>query len=117
MALSDPQSVTLNGVATSLPRIKSEGLSATYAAVDGNLTLTVSHKPSNQRVRSMERVDQRIIAADPITSVNDYETASAYLVIDRPIVGFTLAQIQYLVAGLVARLTNAEVAKLYGSES
>ncbi len=117
MAFTDPQSVTVNSVAQSMPRVKSDGTSAFYQKSDETFKLTISHQKPNNRIRSMVRLDQRAIVADPLTAVNDYETLSYYIVIDRPAVGFSQAQVEQIVAGLNAYLTNAIVDKLYGQES
>lgn len=114
---ADPQSVTINSVAKSMPRVTSNGLKSEYQMADASFKLTISHTPSKDRVRSMVRIDQRAIVADPLTSVNDYETLSYYVVIDRPVYGFTTAQVEQIVAGLNAWLTSGNVDKLVGSES
>lgn len=117
MAFADPQSVTVNAVAQSMPRIESKGTSATYSKADGSFKLTISHTPTKDRIRSMVRIDQRAIVADPLTAVNDYETLTYYLVIDRPSYGFTMTQVEQLVAGLNAWVTTGNVDKLFGVES
>lgn len=114
---SDPQVLTVNSVAKSMPRIESNGLKALYSLADGTFKLTVSHQVSKGRVRSMVRADQRAIVADPLTSVNDYETLGIYLVIDRPEVGFSTAQIDQLRAALSAWCDTTATGKLVGLES
>jgi len=117
VAFTDPQSVTVNSVAQSMPRVEIKGTSAIYSKADGSFKLTISHTTTKDRIRSMVRIDQRAIVADPLTAVNDYETLSYYTVIDRPNYGFTQSQVEQLVAGLNAYLTNAVVDKLFGVES
>jgi len=114
---ADPQSITVNAVAQSMPRVKTDGQSATYQKSDGSFKLTISHQESNGRVRSMVRVDQRAIVPDPLTAVNDYETLTFYFVIDRPEVGFTATQVDYLAAAMDGWLDTAAVNKLFGKES
>jgi len=114
---SDPQSVTVNAVAQSMPKISSKDTSSVYSKSDQSFKLTISHTPSKDRVRSMARIDQRAVVADPLTNVNDYETLSVYCVVDRPNYGFTLAQIEQLVTGFQAWLTTGNVDKLVGMES
>jgi len=114
---SDPQSVTVNSVAQSMPKISSKDTSSVYSKSDGSFKLTMSHTLSRDRVRSMARIDQRAVVSDPLTSVNDYETLSFYCVIDRPNYGFTTAQIEQLVTGFQAWLTTGNVDKLVGLES
>jgi hypothetical protein len=114
---ADPQSVTINSVAKSMPRVETNGRRTIYRGADGVWTLTISHQEANKRVRTMTRLDQIAIVPDPLTSVNDYETLSTYNVIDRPQVGFTTTQVQQQVAGLNAWQDATAVAKLVGGES
>jgi hypothetical protein len=65
----------------------------------------------------MVRLDQTLIAADPLTAVNSSQTAGVYLVVDEPKFGFDDATLDYMVDGLVAWLTPANIAKLLGSET
>jgi hypothetical protein len=65
----------------------------------------------------MVRIDNRAIVTNPLDSVNDYDTLSIYVVIDRPNFGFSVTNVQQLMAGLTAFLDSTAVAKLYGQES
>lgn len=115
--LADPQSITVNSVAQSMPRIETSGLSSKYSKDDESYKLSISHTKTNDRVRSMVRVDNRAVVPDPLTAVNDYENLGVYLVIDRPVVGFTSTQVDYLVQALKTWLSTANVVKVYGLES
>jgi len=121
MALSDPQSVTVNAVAQSMPRILVSGTSSTYAKSDESFKLTISHQKTaskgNRRIRSMARIDQRAIVPDPLTAVNDYETLSFYVVIDRPEAGFSSTQTEQLITGFKTWLDATMIGKLYGQET
>lgn len=114
---TDPQVVTVNAVAQSLPRILTDGTKAIYQKSDETFKLTISHQTSNKRIRSMARIDQRAIVADPLTSENDYETLAFYVVVDRPEVGFSDTVVNQLVSGLKTWLDSTAVTKLYGRES
>lgn len=116
MALTDPQSVTVNAVATDLNRISAEKSRSVYAVSDGSLKLTVSHQDSNKRSRRMVRLDQRVVATDPLSSESEYKTLGAYLVIDQPEYGFTDAEIDYVVQALNDWATSANIAKVLGSQ-
>lgn len=105
MALSDPCTITINAVQESLPRIKTEGLRSTYQSQDGNLEMIFSHQVNDKRKRHMVRINQRTIAADPLTSVNEYKEVGVYLVIDEPNYGFTDQEIVDLVEGLFSKLS------------
>jgi hypothetical protein len=115
---SDPQIVTINSVAKSMPRISSSGTSAVYSNADGSYTLSISHtKTGKDRIRSLTRLDYKKVVADPLTSVNDYEVLSNYEVIDRPAFGFTLTEVQQQLAGFHAWLDATAIGKLFGQES
>jgi len=114
---ADPQTVTVNAVAKVMPRIQVEGTKSTYQLADETYRLTISHTKSNDRIRSMVRIDQRAVVTNPLDLTNDYDTLSFYFVIDRPVYGFTTAQIEQLVAGLKTWADNTAVDKLIGSES
>lgn len=115
---ADPQSVTVNAVAQSMPRIDTGNKRTIYQKADGTFTLTISHQVvSGDRVRSMARIDQKAIVPDPLTAVNDYETLSFYVVIDRPLAGFTSTQTDQLITGFKSWLDSTAIGKLYGQES
>lgn len=114
---ADPQVITVNAVAQSMPRISSVGQKATYQKNDLSFTLTLSHTPAKDRIRSMARIDQRAIVPDPLTAVNDYETLSVYIVADRPLAGFTSTQLEQLIVGFKTWLDTTAIGKLFGQES
>lgn len=114
---ADPQTITVNAVAQVMPRVESNGTSSKYQKADGTYTLTISHQGSKGRIRSMSRVDQLAIVADPLTAVNDYETLGFYVVLDRPEYGFTSTQVDQLIAGFKTWLDAGVIAKLFGRES
>jgi hypothetical protein len=114
---SDPQSVTVDSVAQSMPRISSNGQQSVYVKADESFKMTISHSKPKGRIRSMVRLDQRAVVADPLTAVNDYETLSFYCVVDRPEVGFTSTQVNNLITGFKTWLDSTAVGKVFGQES
>lgn len=116
MAFSDPQSITINAVAQSLPLIKREATRSTYVKADESVKLILSHQDTPKRTRTMIRAEQRKVASDPLTSVNEYKSLSVYVVIDRPEYGFDSSEIDYLVQGLKTWLSSGNVVKLVGGE-
>lgn len=115
---SDPQSVTINSVATSLPRVLIGAGNATYRSADEAVSLRISHQDSKNRRRRMVRLDWIIVAADPLTAENTSQTAGVYLVVDEPVVGFTDAQLGYIVDALLDWAgTAGNISKLLGGES
>lgn len=117
MALADPQSITVNTVAKTLNRIKSDGFRSEYATADEEFKFIISHQESAKgRTRRMVRVEQRVVAADPLTSVNEYKNLGVYLVIDEPEYGFDDTNIDYVVQALNAWLTTDNVGKVLSNQ-
>lgn len=117
MAFADPQSVTINAVPISLPRVSVGVSEATYRNADETVQVRISHQQSKGRKRRMVRLDQTVIAADPLTAENAEQKAGVYLVVDEPTWGFSDTQLDYLVDAVVAWLTSGNIAKLLGGES
>lgn len=119
--LTDPQSITVNAVAKSMPRILTEGKHAIYQKSDQTFSLDIRHtdirKDKKLRVKHLVVFKQRAIVADPLTAVNDYETVSVSFMIDRPEAGFDATAIDQMVAGFKTWLDTTMVTKLWGGES
>lgn len=120
MALSDPQTVTV-GTAQTLARILTDTSAATYQSADGIFALKVSHQVTRTRKRSLVEISRKKIAADPlVTTVNVEYSAVLRIVFDRPIVGFTEAELLEPLTGISTWLsasTNANAKKVLALES
>lgn len=120
MAFTDPQSLTINAVPYSLPRVSVSGTSSIYQDVTQNVKMTVSHA-SAKRNRSLLRVDFQKTAPDPlISSTNIIYSMSVAMTVDRPLVGFTAAEAKQVVDAFAAYLTassGANTTKFLGFES
>lgn len=118
---ADPQSITVNSVAISLPRVSAGNQSGRFASSDGNVIETISHTSTKTRTRRMLRFDQSKVAADPLISAQNIKySMSAYLVVDVPVTGFTVAEAKLLVDGMMAYLTassGAKITQLLGGEA
>lgn len=112
MAFADPQTITVNTVAKTLNRIKSDGYRSEYSASDEAFKMTISHQESKGRTRRMVRIDNRVVATDPLTSESEYKNLGVYAVIDEPEYGFDDADIDHVVQALIAWLTTANVTKV-----
>lgn len=118
MAYTDPQSITVNSVAKSLVRIASGDLTSTYKSADDEWQMRVSHQKSKSRMRRMVRIDRKMVAADPLTAENTYQSAGVYLVVDEPEVGISDTELGYQVNALCDWMQTAtNIAKLLASES
>lgn len=120
MAFSDPQSVTIAGTANPLPRTGSSDNTGSFTKDDGNVKLTVSHA-YNKRTRRVIKLEHRKVAPDPLfPAQNTPYSASIYIVVDVPPVGYTPAEIKGIWDGFLANLsasTAANTVKFLGGES
>nr|QDH87059.1 MAG: hypothetical protein H2RhizoL493049e521_000002 [Leviviridae sp.] len=119
MSFADPQSVTINAVANSLPRVSTGANTSTYRKDDGSVQLTVSHT-YGKTSRRMIRLDHSKIALDPLTAENQRFSMSAYVVVDVPVNGYSIVEAKQVTDALTAYLTastGANVTKLLGGES
>jgi len=120
MAFSDPQSVTINAIANSLPRTSSGVNNGIFTKDDGSVKLTVSHA-YGKRARRTIRIDHKKIAPDPnFPAQNTPYSMSFYVVVDAPNVGYSNAEQKQIIDGLIAYLSassGAKVAQLLGGEN
>lgn len=120
MAFADPQTVTINAVAQTLARTGSGVNLGQFSKDDGNVGLNISHQ-YGKRTRRTIRLNHSKIAADPLISAQNIKySMSAYLVIDVPVTGYTIAEAKQIVDGLVAYLsasTGAKITQLLGGEN
>lgn len=115
---SDPQSITVNAVAKSLPRVASGSYDGSFENVTEGLKLRVSHV-FGKRTRRTVRLDSKDIAADPfLDGTNRPISMSAYLVVDTPTLGYTDTEISHNVQALIDWLdVPANLSKVLGNES
>lgn len=120
MSFSDPQSVTINAVANSLPRTSSGVNDGTFTKDDGTVSLKVSHA-YGKRTRRTVRIDHKKIAPDPfVSNLNVSRSMSVYLVADLPTDGYSVAEQKQIIDALTAYLTassGARVTQLLGGEN
>lgn len=120
MAFDDPQSVTINAVAVSLPRTSSGPASGGFTSADGTTQLKVAHYYS-KRTRRTVRLDASKISADPLVpSTNMRSSMSVLLTVDVPVNGYTVTEQKQIVDALVAYLaasSGARVTELLGGEN
>jgi hypothetical protein len=120
MSFADPQSVTINAVAQSMPRTGSAMNTGTFTQDDGTNSLLVSHQ-YGKRTRRTIRLNDNKIAADPFnTTRNERVSMSVYMVVDLPPQGYTITEAKYVVDALVAYLTagsGSKVSQLLGGEN
>lgn len=115
---SDPLSVTVNSVATPLPKVAANGRSGVYESADGALSLTISHT-NNKRTRSVVRIDRKKVGADALNpATNKQYVSAAYLVLDHPFTGFTDDELRFDAVALADLIKSSGfIAKVLGQES
>lgn len=121
MALADPQSVTV-GTATSLPRVITDNMAATYRNLDGSIVLDVSHQEvrNTKRLRTRVRVLRKKVTVNPLSDVKSEIDSAVTVVIDRNNAGWTETELIELITGVSGWLTagtNANAKKVLGLES
>jgi len=120
MAFADPQSVTINAIAKSLPRTSSGTDSGTFTKDDQEVKLSVNHA-YNKRNRRQIRLDHQKTTTDLLDpNINTLYSMSVYLVVDVPKVGYSIAEQKQVVDGFAAYLTassGARVTQLLGGEN
>jgi len=123
MALTDPQKFKeVAGTEVIAPRVDTGGFKSIYETSDGLNVLTISTSESNSsRKRHLVRIDVSKLTTNPYEeSKKQTVSMSAYVVIDRPVAGFTVSEAKKLVEGLVGLLSATSYSlteKVLGSES
>lgn len=113
---ADPQSVTINAVAVSLPRTLSDGGIGEFVSADGLTKLTIKQNSTGKRFRREARLTITKIASDPLTAVNQSISTSVYIVIDEPSWGFSDVDLDYYKDAMLAWASDAQTNKLLGGE-
>lgn len=107
--LASPQTITINAVDKTCNKVSEDLKSSVYANDDGTVEFKVSHQVNKSRTRRMARLDQTVIAADPLTAENAYQKTGVYFVVDEPTFGFSTTEVDNLVQALTGWLTTANV--------
>lgn len=117
---ADPQSVTINAVAQSMPRTSSGVNSGVFTTNDGLVKLEVSHAYGAKN-RRLIKLSHRKIGADPLLSgANNEYSMEVHLVVATPKVGYTVTEAKQVVDGFLAALTassGAKITQLLGGEN
>jgi hypothetical protein len=120
--LADPQSVTINGTAISLPKTSDTNVSNVYSDLAGGTTFYVTQRVISEkqgpRRRASVSITREKIAADVLTAINKRVQASVTVSFAFPD-GFTQTEIEQTTAGLITWLTastNANLKKVLAGE-
>lgn len=118
MAFSDPQSITVNSVAQSLPRISSDVNKSDYRKDDGSYVLTIGRTFGAKRNAFRIRVDHTKLVTDPLVVANNIRVSmSAYMIVDVPVLGYTNVEMKDIALGLTGFASSANLLKVLGGET
>lgn len=121
MAFADPQTVTVNAVDHTLPRTSSGDSTGAFEENGQAYKLSVASTSNKKRVRRTARVDFQTVVIDPLDPTRfNPQSMSVYIVVDTPVVGFTVTEQKELVKGLTTWLTASSMGntiKLLGGEN
>jgi len=120
VSFADPQSVTISGTTTSLPRTGVGNGSSEYTSADGTIALKASSSYGN-RTRRVVRIDHKKVSANEfLPDQNVTRSMSCYLVFDLPAAGYTPTEAMAIYTGFKTQLaasSDAIITKLLGGES
>lgn len=117
MSFADPTSITINGVAIAVNKIRDDGLTSEYMSVDQTLNLIISHQRlKTGRIRTLVKMTMARTVVNPLTGLNVVESSTHQYTFDRPAYGWTATFIDQEQDGLTGLLTLANVTKLFGLE-
>lgn len=120
MSFAEPQTVTVSGVTSSLPRTNTKDNRGEYTSADGLIMLSASHA-YGRRTRRVLRLDHSKIAPDVfVPATSGKLSMSCYLVFDLPGYGYPLAEAQAVYTGFKTQFSassDALIIKLLGGES
>jgi len=106
--LTDPQSVTIDGVAISMPLINNQGNTSLYRSSDGTKRLKIGYTEQNRNTRFLIRYEEDTIADNPIgvADSNTKVTSVVQMLFDVPNFGVTDDRVVKIIAGLKTWLTT-----------
>lgn len=123
MALTDPQKFKeVAGTEVTAPRVSTGPFQSVYSTSDGlnKLTLSTAETGKN-RLRHLVRLDVAKLTTNIYEESKKQEvTMSVYLIVDRPVNGYSVTEAKKLVEGLVGLLsasTYSLTEKVLGKES
>lgn len=121
MALPDPLSITIDGTATSLPRIGNDAKGTTlYQSSDGKIRQKILQATTKSRKRSSIRIETTDLVTDALTGLTRWEDLAVYIMMDRPASGIPNDRIIKVLTGLVASTSATSyslASRVLGGES
>jgi len=120
VAFTDPQSVTVNAVARSLPRFLSGTTVGTFVSADGITKLTIDPNGTKSRRSNKAAIRENVNITDPVTGLTKVDSHSFTIIANRPLTGVSDAVSEQLASAFITWLTansNANLKKLLAGEN
>jgi hypothetical protein len=120
VAFIDPQSITIGGTTTPLPRILTGTTVGSFKSADGTIELTLDPRGTAKRRRNVARLYIKENVTDPLTGLITVQGYMVSLTADRPLTGITDAKIEAAATALIGwntASTNANLKKLAAGEN
>lgn len=117
--LADPQNITPSVGAKVANRTLTGTSLGRFVAGDGSVTLEVQTAPG-ARIRTVARLVENKVAADPLTALNSRYGQTIALTINRPMDGFSEADVLTSVKAFITWLTantDANLKKIIAGEN
>lgn len=114
---ADPQTVTVNAVAKSLPAVVRADGKSIYQTDDRGYILEVSRIYGSSR-RFLVKLTATKTAADPLTAANNrVYTTTVHMVINAPYVGYSNTEVKDIARALADWISPSSLAKVIGGET
>lgn len=118
--LADPQTITIDGIASTCGRFLTGTDLGRFSAPDQSVALEVQTSRSG-RVRTVARLRAQKVTSDPLVSTTNVMVSDTIaLTINRPLEGYSDAEIEKQVTGFISWLTagtNANLKKIIAGEN
>lgn len=119
--LTDPQSVTISGTATSLPRLEERSETNVYTNRDAGVDLYVTQKVDKKTgiMRSTTSLTKTVVITDPVTGLKSRSPYAISVSSLTPPTGVVVADVEALYDALTTALeasTKALLKKILGGE-
>ncbi len=120
MAFNDPQSITIGGTTTPLPRILTGTTVGSFKSNDGTIELTLDPRGTAKRRRNVSRLYVKKNVTDPLTGLITVQGYMVSITVDRPLTGIVDADVEASATALITwntASTNQNLKKLIAGEN
>lgn len=121
MAFADPQSITISGTAIPMGRVFTGSAKGKFVSADGKTRVELDPTGTKTRNRKAARLYQEKVTSDPLVTTTNVRVGDMIsFIIDRPLEGYSDAEVEAQVVGFITYLTagsNANLKKLIAGEN